>query len=397
MPPWSPGSVDLAKKMPAEAAAPIDAGRAQIAALYDALDGIAPFGLAADWDNVGLLAGARHWPAARILLAIDLTDAVAGEALERGCDALVLYHPPIFKGIRAITSEAEAPTRRLPELLRAGISLLALHTALDAADGGTNDVLLDFFAPVSRRPLELSVAQGRHLKLVVFVLPNEVDALRRALSAAGAGVIGHYGECSYVVAGQGTFRGDETTNPTVGRKLELEHVDELRLEMIVPRARLGDVIRALYATHSYEEPAFDLYPLDEVPARGTAGMGRVGLLARPLRGDRLLRKVAEHVDPATVRSVGDLKRPFRSVTAAAGSFGVRSFRDPESLVVTGELKHHDALELVRRGVAALLLGHWGSERPALDRLRSRLAERMPHSSVEIATTDRDPFAVFSTK
>lgn len=267
-----------------------------VADVYAAMDAVAPFDYAADWDNVGLLAGRREWPATRVLLAIDLTDAVAREALRKRADVLVLYHPPIFKGIRAVTPAAECPTTLLPDLLAAGVSLLAWHTALDAAGGGTNDILLDVFEPVARRPLEPRIDEDRQYKLVVFVPPSEVEGLRQALSAAGAGVIGHYTECSYESAGRGTFRGDQTTSPAVGRKLVLEHADEIRLEMIVPRPRVGGVVRALYARHSYEEPAFDLYPLHETPGRAAVGMGRIGELKRPRRGDVLLGKLGQRVD-----------------------------------------------------------------------------------------------------
>ena len=360
--------------------------------VFAALDELAPFEYAAEWDNVGLLAGAPEAPAGRVLLAIDLTDAVAREVLRRNVNTLVVYHPPIFKGIRTVTASAAAPTTLLAELLAARVAIIALHTALDAAAGGTNDVLLDAFDVVERYPLEPLVREDRHYKLVVFVPAAEADKLRGALSAAGAGAIGHYTECSFELAGRGTFRGDETTNPTIGRKLVLEHADEIRLEMVVPRARLGPVVRALYATHSYEEPAFDVYPLCEAVGRGMVGMGRVGVLKRAQRGHVLLRALAKRVDMAGAAVVGGVRRRFRSVTAAAGSFGVATLRDPESLVLTGEFKHHDALELLRRGVTAVHLGHWASERPVLDVVAAHLARRVRGVRVAIARADRAPLS-----
>jgi dinuclear metal center YbgI/SA1388 family protein len=360
--------------------------------VYSALNAWVPFELAAQWDNVGLLAGRPEWPARRALLAIDLTDAVADEALARRVNLLVVYHPPIFKGIRAVTPQADCPTTRLPDLLAARISIIALHTALDAAVGGTNDVLLDPFDPVDRYPLEPLVHSDRHYKLVVFVPPREVDTLREALSAAGAGVIGHYSECSFELVGRGTFQGDETTHPTVGHRQVLEHAEETRLEMVVPRDRLGPVVQTLYARHSYEEPAFDLYPLHELAGRAVVGMGRVGLLRRPARGTGLLARLRGHVDLSDALVVGDLRRRFRSVTVAAGAAGVRSFCDAESLVLTGELKHHEALELQRRGITAVHLGHYASERPVLDILRARLHESVPGLRAELARSDRSPFA-----
>jgi len=167
-------------------------------------------------------------------------------------------------------------------------------------------------------------------------------------------------------------------------------VDEVRLEMVVPRARLGAVVRALYAAHRYEEPAFDLYPLHELPARGKAGMGRVGVLRRAQRGDALVRQLAGVVDLSAAMVVGNLKRRFARVIAAAGSFGTHRLRDPDALVITGELKHHEALELLRRDVTAVCVGHHASERPVLDVLRRRLREALGGLSVRIARSDTPP-------
>ncbi|MGE0479670.1 MAG: YqfO family protein [Phycisphaerae bacterium] len=356
-----------------------------------ALDAIAPFASAADWDNVGLLAGRRDWPARKALIAIDLTDDVAREALRRGVDTLVCYHPPIFKGTRTIGPHADASTTLLADLLAHRVAILAVHTALDAAAGGTNDLLLDAFDVVERFPLEPVVADAADLKLVVFTPAASLERLRAALSEAGAGVIGNYAECGFSVAGRGSFRGNEHANPAIGRRGVLEHVDELRLEMVVPQTRVADVVRTLYANHPYEEPAFDLYPLRTAAGRGRIGMGRVGRLRTPTRGNALLAQLAGTVDPSGARVVGALDRAFTSVTAAAGSFGVRGFRDPTSLVVTGEFKHHDALELLKRGITALHLGHRESEEPVREYLRTELGQRVRGIAVALATADRSPF------
>lgn len=370
---------------------------ATVAELHAALHAVAPFDYAAEWDNVGLLAGRRDAAVRRVGIALDLTDAVVQEALRARTDALVLYHPPIFKGIRAVTAGAQAPTTLLPDLLGAGVALLALHTALDAAPGGTNDLLLDAFAVTERYPLEPLVRSGRQLKLVVFVPGAETGRLRTALSAAGAGVIGHYDECSYMLAGEGTFRGDATTNPTIGQRQQLERVAETRLEMIVPQARVGAVVRALYAAHSYEEPAFDLYPLQEIAGRGAAGMGRVGVLRRPTRGTQLAEQLGRVVDLAGTLVVGDLKRRFERVVAAAGAYGVERFTDPDTLVITGEFKHHDALALLKRGVTALHLGHDASERPVLSYLQRRLKQTLPQLDVAVSKAGQPPLKTLKTR
>lgn len=98
-------------------------------------------------------------------------------------------------------------------------------------------------------------------KLVVFVPPEALDTVRDALFDAGAGRIGDYERCSWYTEGTGTFRGGETTSPTVGEKGREERVRELRLETVFPDERHADVVAALRRAHPYEEPAFDVYQL----------------------------------------------------------------------------------------------------------------------------------------
>ncbi len=103
-------------------------------------------------------------------------------------------------------------------------------------------------------------------KLVVFVPPEALDAVRSALFDAGAGRIGEYERCSWYSEGTGTFLGGEEASPAIGESGREERVPELRLETVYPVEREWDVVRALRAAHPYEEPAFDLYPLVDPPA-----------------------------------------------------------------------------------------------------------------------------------
>jgi hypothetical protein len=98
-------------------------------------------------------------------------------------------------------------------------------------------------------------------KLVVFVPVEALDAVRDALFEAGAGRIGAYERCSWYTEGTGTFLGGEGAEPTVGEKGREERVPELRLETVFPDERQDAVVAALRASHPYEEPAFDIYPL----------------------------------------------------------------------------------------------------------------------------------------
>ena len=98
-------------------------------------------------------------------------------------------------------------------------------------------------------------------KLIVFVPPEALDAVREALFAVGAGRIGDYERCSWYTEGTGTFLGGADTDPAIGKPGREERVRELRLETVYPAERHDEVITALRRVHPYEEPAFDVYEL----------------------------------------------------------------------------------------------------------------------------------------
>ena len=103
-------------------------------------------------------------------------------------------------------------------------------------------------------------------KLVWFVPREALEATRDAVFAAGAGHIGAYTRCSWYTAGTGTFFGGAGTEPSIGQAGREERVAELRVETVVTADRVREVVDALVAAHPYEEVAYDLYALAELPA-----------------------------------------------------------------------------------------------------------------------------------
>lgn len=104
--------------------------------------------------------------------------------------------------------------------------------------------------------------ETKNVKFVVFVPISHADAVRQALGEAGAGKIGNYDFCSFSSCGTGRFRGNENTNPAIGKAGKYEAVEEEKVEAIVPREILAKVIEKVKSVHPYEEVAFDIYPLE---------------------------------------------------------------------------------------------------------------------------------------
>jgi len=360
--------------------------------IVELLEAWAPPAHAESWDNVGLLAGDADAAVNRVVVTIDVTRAVLDEAIGSRAELIVAYHPPIFAGLKKLTRGGLAY-----DAIKSGVALYSPHTALDVADGGTNDMLADVVAMRSRAPLRPAAQKDAGYKLVTFVPAEARDAVSRALFEAGAGEIGRYTSCSFASAGKGTFFGGEGAQPVVGEAGRLEEVDELRLETVVPIARVDDVVRALRAAHPYEEPAFDLVRL--APALGPSGapapgMGRIGPIDPVDRGE-LIDRVKRGLGVERVLVAGPIHGVARRVAVCAGSCG-DFYKDAlakgADVYVTGELRHHDALAAAERGMTVVCALHSGSERPVLRRIVDRIAAAFPGVAIDVSRKDRDPFA-----
>lgn len=356
------------------------------------LERIAPTALAQSWDNVGLLIGDRAAPCRRALLCIDLTDAVLAEAIKLRCELIVAYHPPLFQAIKRVLADSGNTDALIHRAIAAGIAIYSPHTALDAAEGGTNDVIAGLSGLTDVEPFEFVPGSRQEVKIVTFVPAAQLEAVSTAMFAAGAGRIGDYEQCSFRLNGTGTFFGTESTHPQVGRRGRLEQVDEVRLEVVAPTAKLPEIVAALRRAHPYEEPAFDLYPLTPEPVRG---IGRVGRLPGGTTLAKLARQLASATDSKVMSVVGAPSTRLQRAAVCVGAAGRLPFEKPRSadcdVVVTGEIRHHDALLLLRRGVCAVALGHWESERPVLKPLAVRIQQELPGIAVVISRADAPPF------
>lgn len=361
--------------------------------LVDALDAIAPPALAELWDNVGLLVGDRSQPCSRAILTIDYTPEVAIEAREARCDAVIAYHPPLFDAVKRFTSHDRA-TELLFDCARRGVGVYSPHTALDVADGGTNDVLADALGLIDRLPLRTRDVASKQAKLVTFAPLGAIESVADALFDAGAGQIGDYTRCSFRAAGTGTFQGGASTNPAVGQAGKFERVNEIKLETIVPLAKLDDVIRALKKSHPYEEPAFDLQQLVAPPQ--LVGIGRIGKTPGDATAEMLANLLKRSLGINHVLIAGDAQKLVRRVAVCAGAGGDllgAAISLKADLFVTGELRHHDALRAARAGLTVICTLHSNSERATLAKLAERLREKVPGIEFVVSREDRDPFTI----
>ncbi len=325
-----------------------------------------PMSWAEEWDAVGLVCGDPAAAVQRILLAVDPAPAVADEAIDWGADLLLTHHPLLLRGVHSVAATT-AKGRTLHRLIRHEVALFAAHTNADNARPGVSDALAEALGLGDLEPL---APQAEAMdKLITFVPHADADRLLDSLADAGAGRIGDYERCGYLLEGTGTFRPLAGASPTIGSVGDVEQVPETRLEMVLPRERRGAVVSALRATHPYEEPAFDVVELAPFGAR--RGLGRVGVLARAEPLEDFAARVVAALPPTVggLRVAGDPATPVRRVAVCAGagdSLLEAAARADVDVYVTADLRHHPADEALQAGGPALVdVSHWASEWPWL--------------------------------
>lgn len=359
-----------------------------VAEIAAALDRFAPSATAAEWDNVGLLLGDPAAPVERLMTCLTVTPDVVEEAVTERVSLIVSHHPILFRGAKQLTATCGEGKIVLP-LIRAGVALYSPHTAFDNCTGGINDSLCKRLGVANAVPLRPREGP-REFKLAVFVPDSDLAKVSDALFGAGAGIIGKYDQCSFRLAGKGTFFGGDDANPSVGRKGRREDVDEWRLEVVLPEAKVAGAVRAMRQAHSYEEPAFDIYPLK---SGMNGGEGRIGELENATTLSELAERTKWLLAAASVQVVGDLSTSVRKVAiacGAAGEFLSDSMRAQADVFLTGEMRFHDALTARDAGIGVILPGHYATERPAVVELAAKLAEEWLELTCWASRRERDP-------
>lgn len=355
-----------------------------------------------EWDAVGLVCGDPDQQVRRILLAVDPAPLVIEEAADWGADLIVVHHPLLLKAVSSV-AEDTPKGRTVHDLIRDGCALFTAHTNADAPAQGVNDSLAlamgiqdpQVIVPDSGDPLD---------KLVVFVPHETAEAVRNAITQAGAGSIGDYDNATFSSVGEGRFRPLPGAKPAIGQVGRLGIVAETRIEAVFSRRLRQRVIETIRSAHPYEEPAFDVVELAHPPGgdRRTRGAGRIGKLAEP----STLRKFAESVQQALpptalgVRVGGDPERIVETVavTSGAGDFLLEKvLATSADVYVTSDLRHHRASEFLEHDGPALIdVSHWAAEwtwLPVLERkLTESLGPRGDTVEIRVSTTCTDPWS-----
>lgn len=336
-----------------------------VADVISALDEWAPFESAASWDPVGLQVGDPRTTVTTAAVCHEVTNEVVGAVVESDVDVLITYHPLLFRPVSRLIPGA-GPAGMAYELARQDVSVVASHTNLDAAPGGTADSLASALGLTDVRAFG-EVDGSDTVKVVVFVPSEAAEDVRSAMAEAGAGEIGLYRSCSFEAPGRGRFVAPEGTDPAVGSVGSDNAVDELRLEMNAATRHRAAVVEAARAAHPYEEPAIDVYGL----LAGGPAIGRIGVLEEPVELKSFVHSVGEALGNPPVRysyAGTDVVQDVAVVPGAGSDFAAEARAKGAQVLVTGDARHHATVAASRGGLAIVDATHEGSERPGMQAL-----------------------------
>lgn len=338
--------------------------------LIKSLERAVPLELAEEWDRSGLQIGDPAQKVSRVLVALDPTGAAVAEAAKSKAELLVTHHPLLMTPLKAIDLSTSTGSIAA-DLIRKSIALYSCHTNFDRVEGGVNDALATALGLLDLSPM----TSGEEAFKVTVTVPAEfAEATIDAMANASGGTIGHYERCAFTSAGVGTFRPRRGASPFKGSVGRVETVAESRIEMTVPSSRLSGVIEAAREAHPYEEPVIDVYPMNLVTSSGA--LGRIGELRKTTTLSAFAKEVADKLSAGSLRYVGEVNRRVKTVAVCGGS-GASLWRAAmvagADVLVTGDVKHHDALDAAEAGFALVDAGHAATERAALPALAEFVA------------------------
>lgn len=343
------------------------------------------------YDNSGLLLGDPNQEINKILITLDIIEETIDEAIKGEFDLIISHHPIIFKGLKSLTGK-NPEERAIIKAIQNNISIIAMHTNLDNVNHGVNAQIAKKLQLNNTKIL--SPISGNLKKLVVFVPMDHLEDFRQAIFNAGAGHIGEYDQCSYGLDGTGTFRAGENAQPFVGEIGKLHEEKEVRFETIFPKQLQRKIIQAIHKNHPYEEPAYDIYPLENVNPQIGAGM--IGELNDAIEEEFFLKIIKEKMQTNCIRHTILRNKKIKKVAfcGGSGSFLIGAAKAQNAdIFITGDVKYHDFF-MADENMMIADIGHYESEQFTKELIHDFLIENFSKFAVQISEHQTNPINYF---
>jgi dinuclear metal center YbgI/SA1388 family protein len=363
----------------------------KIKEIINYLEILAPPSLQEGYDNAGLIIGNAANDCTGIICALDATEDVIKEAIEKKCNLVVAHHPIVFSGLKKINGKNYVE-RTVIAAIKNEVAIYAIHTNLDNVINGVNGKVAQKLG--LQNISTLAPKENLLRKLYTFVPITHAEMVRNALFETGAGDIGRYSECSFSSSGMGTFKAGAGTNPFVGEEGKRHTEEEIKVEVIFPAWLQAQIIAALKQAHPYEEVAYDVVSLTNTYA--DTGSGVVGNLSAPLTEKDFLQWIKKIFHVPVIRHTALTGRPIQKVAVCggAGSFLIsKALGVGADAFITADMKYHEFFD-ADGGLLLADVGHYESEQYTIELLQEYLAQKFPTFAVLKTEVKTNPVQYF---
>lgn len=320
-----------------------------------------PQWLAEPGDPVGLHIGTLNKELNKVMVTLDVRPEVVAEAIEKKVDLIIAKHPPIFHPVKRLDTDS-FQNKMYADLLKHDIAVFAAHTNMDIVENGLNDWFCELLEIQNTNYLTKTHSIP-YKKLAVYVPLENAASMRETLGEAGAGTQGDYKNTSYTLVGTGRFTPTEGANPTIGGIDREESVQEAKIEVIFPETIQKTVIKAMLQAHPYEEPAYDIFTIENLAK--DYGLGRIGQLNEAIELEEFVEKIKQvfHLDGLRVVA-NDLSQKVQTIAICGGS-GEKFYPDAlakqADVYITGDVYYHTGHDMLTEGLAVIDPGHYIEE------------------------------------
>ncbi len=351
------------------------------------LESLAPLSSQESYDNAGLITGNPEAEVNGILLALDCTEEILEDALNKGCNMIIAHHPIVFSGLKKLIG-SNYVERTLIKAIKNDLTIYAIHTNLDNYRLGVNHEIGKRLGLQNLRVL--APKSGVLSKLVCYVPKDHAENVLSAMFKVGAGNIGDYAECSYQMNGTGTFMPLDGSNPFEGKTGERSEVSEIKVEVLVSKHLMNKAVVAMKNAHPYEEVAYDVIPLENV--NQFEGSGMIGELQEPIEEESFLKMLKEAFHCGAIRHTAKLGKKISKVAfcGGSGSFLLNNAkRSGADVFITGDFKYHDFFDADGQIMIADI-GHYESEQFTSNLLADLLTKKFPKFAVHLTEVNTNP-------
>ena len=351
------------------------------------IEELAPLAYAEDFDNVGLLVGNYQTKVKGVLVTLDTLEETVDEAIAKNCNLIISFHPIIFSGLKKLNGNSYVEKAVL-KAIKNDIAIYATHTALDNSNKGVSAKICEVLGLQNTKVL--IPKKGIVKKLTTYIPKDYLEKVRQALFEAKAGNIGNYDHCSFTNIGEGTFKGNENSNPVLGKKGELQKEKEIQLAITFEQKNEAAILEALFENHPYEEVAYEITTTENV--HQNIGMGMIGELEKPLEEKDFLVYLKKTMQTDCVRYSNLLHKKIHrvAVLGGSGSFAIsNAIKEKADAYVSADFKYHDFFKAENKILLADI-GHYESEQFTKRLLVDYLTKKFSNFAIVLSEKSTNP-------